>query len=113
MKIIQYFCAFLLNVQAFGGQQAVLTRAAHDRSHRGMSATQKIPRLGRGIFCIGWMEFYLAFSVVPQCFDGAHLGGLLRRVNAEDDADTSREEHGTDDGDLVNTGGNPPMVQKI
>ena len=38
-------------------------------------------------------------SVVPQCFDGAHLGGLLRRVNAEDDADTSREEHGTDDGD--------------
>ena len=47
MKIIQYFCAFLLNVHAFGGQQAVLTRAAHDRSHRGMSATQKIPRLGQ------------------------------------------------------------------
>lgn len=65
-----------------------------------MSAAQKNPPARPGDFyCIGWMGFCCGFSVVPQCFDGAHLGSLLRRVNAEDDADTSREEHSTDDGD--------------
>ena len=52
MKIIQYFCAFLLNVQAFGGQQAVSMRAAHGRSHRDMSAIQKNPPAGPGDFFV-------------------------------------------------------------
>ena len=99
MKIIQYM--------RFSFECAGVWRAAGRIDARGawpvtqgyVRHTKKSPGRAGGFFRIGWIEFYYAFSVVPQRFDGAHLGSLLRRVNAEDDADTSREEHSTDDGD--------------